>query len=540
MHLQSIDLSAAVESEVDHRVQQVTAEMEDLLQWVTDDRQQRLQLHRVESEVLVRLMRIGVMVLALAVAFRLPNIVPTTLRTGRGWYRCNGLVSAPIRTRFGEFWGKRPEYELVHGHGPKRLAPFDRQIGLAAGRMSLGVHLLVGRLVAWMPFARAREAIELFGGYAPATRSMHGITDGLGPQAAHYMENLPAPDDDGELLAIETDHKGAPHMSPTEHLRRRKKHVKRPRGMPRRAYKKWRRQQMRSPRKQVGDKSKNARMASIGAVYTLRLLPDGSVEGPINRRVFGTFKGPTELFRILKGEALKRGYDKKRSIFLADGESRLWKLWEKFFPEATPCLDWYHLSEYLWTAAGAVHPPKRKMSTPVKQPRSGKRKSNAQKPSKDDAKAMQRRWVESRQEELCRDDVDAVLKALQEARATFPSTGPGTRARRENVDRAITYIENHRNYMPYGQLKDLVMGTGNIEGAVRSIGARLDGPGMRWSTERSEHVLALVCVLVSHEWEGFAEAVMVNHESQTINDWRIERVTPTKPMTPHKARKKAA
>ncbi|MCP5070593.1 MAG: hypothetical protein GY946_28855, partial [bacterium] len=133
----------------------------------------------------------------------------------------------------------------------------------------------------------------------------------------------------------------------------------------------------------------------------------------------------------------------------------------------------------------------------------------------DTARAKLKEWVESRQDELRDDDVDGVLKALQAARAAIPRTGPGTAARRKNVDKAITYIENHRDYMAYGELikQGLVIGTGNIEGAAKYIGRRIDGPGMRWSTERSEHVLALVCVTASKEWKGFAASVMATHES---------------------------
>ena len=61
---------------------------------------------------------------------------------------------------------------------------------------------------------------------------------------------------------------------------------------------------------------------------------------------------------------------------------------------------------------------------------------------------------------------------------------------------------------------------------------------MRWSKERSEHVLALRCVLASDEWKGFTEAVAAIHEQR--DDWVVERVTPAKAMTPHKAVRKAA
>ena len=114
------------------------------------------------------------------------------------------------------------------------------------------------------------------------------------------------------------------------------------------------------------------------------------------------------------------------------------------------------------------------------------------------------------------------------------------KSRGKKVSKAITYIENHRDLMPYKDLlaRNLVIASGNIEGAAKYIGARLDGSGMRWSKERSEHVLALRCVLASDEWKGFAEAVAATHEQR--DDWVVERVTPATCMTPHKAARKAA
>jgi|APSaa5957512622_1039677.scaffolds.fasta_scaffold33853_1 hypothetical protein len=522
MPTQHIDLSAEVESEKQRRLAAARDAFDNTVAWLTETELSD-QLHRVEAGLLKRLMHLGVLLLNVWVVHRLPAQVAETLRHRRGWYLFAGLVVEPVRSRFGVGYVCRPEYVLVHGEGPMKLAPFDREIGLAAGRMSLGVHLIVALLVAKMPFESSHDVMGAFGGYVPATRSMHGIVDGLGPQAAQYMEDLPAPDDDGEILVLECDHKGAPHMGPEEHRLRQKKHKKRPRGLSERERRRAKRSRKRRERKKKGDKSKNARMATIGVVYTLCRQPDGSVEGPINRRVFGTFKGARRLFETLKREAVKRGYGERETIFLADGEKQLWKLQKEFFPKATPCLDWYHLSEYLWTAGGSVH----------------RSKSKSKAARKAAAKAL-KLWVNARQDELRADNVDEVLATLRELRTQVALSGPGTKTRRENVDKAITYIENHRAFMPYQTLSErgLVIGTGNIEGAAKHIGARLDGSGMRWSSERSEHVLALRCVLASDEWDGFAEAVARAHEQR--EDWTVERVTPNRPMTPHKAARKAA
>ncbi len=511
MAVRYIDLSTDVEEQRASALAEAQEAADSLIRWVTDPALVR-GLHRLDQRLMARLLEFGACLVGLWLAYQLPTQVPEVVRTRRGSYRYSGLGGSDVRTRFGVHWWRRPTYQLTNGVGQEGVAPADREIGLAAGRMSLTVHLVVANLNARMPFEATKEVMDLFGVYSPATRSMHGIVDLMGPQASAHMRNLPAPHDDGEILVIETDGKGAPHMSPEEHRKRCKPHIKRGKGLnlnQRRA----RRREGKRVRKKIGDKSKNARMSSIGLVYTLRVLPDGSVEGPINRRVFGTFAGPRELAKILLHEAKKRGYGKKECIFLADGALNLWSMHKEFFPKATPCLDWYHLGEYLWTAGSAMYKP-------------GTQELTA--------------WVRSRQDELVAGKIDTVLAALEAVGAQVPTRGPGTKARREKVAKASRYVRNHREMMPYGDLieRGLVYATGGVEGAIKHLGARLDGCGMRWSKERSEHVLALRCVLASNEWEGFAEAVIAAHEEE--EDWAIPRITPAGRCTPHKAAKKAA
>lgn len=516
MRSRPIHLNVAVESERQRCLSAVHDAVEELVTWLTDPALCE-GLHHIEGKMLKRLMHLGVLLVGVWAAYRLPEEVPRAVRKGRGWYLYAGLAAETVRSRFGVGFVTRPEYVLQHGHGPAKLAPFDRQMGLAAGRMSLGVHLIVGWLAAKMPFQDAHDVLGQFGGYVPSTRSMHGMVDGLGPEAAQFMEDLPAPADDGEILVIEVDHKGAPHMGPEEHRLRRKKHTKRARGQSKRQSRRVRRHREGRERKRKGDKSKNARMATLGVVYTLRRTANGSMEGPIHRRVFGTFQGARRLFETLKREAIKRGYGQKETLFLADGELQLWTLQRAFFPLATPCLDWYHLSEYLWTAAGAVHRATTKAG-----------------------RAARKVWVQARQQELRDGRIDDVLAALGGLRDQIGRSGPGTKSRRKHVQSAVTYIENHRDVMPYRELvgRELVIGTGNIEGAAKHIGGRLDGSGMRWSKERSEHILSLRCIIASGEWNAFAQAATKTHDKR--DTWHVERVTPDRAMSPHNAVRKAA
>lgn len=468
-------------------------------------------LHRFDVELHRRVMALGLALVALWLAYRVPEVVPLTYRWKGGWYRYDGFGGADVRTRFGVSWWLRPVYRLVHGEGRPTVAPVDGDVGLAAGRMSITVHVLAANMAARMSFEEAKDVAETFGDYAPSTRSTQGIVDRLGPDATRYMLDLPAPGDDGEVLCIELDGKGIPHITEQEHQRRCQPHKKRPRGTDRAERKRHRRRLRKGrERKKVGDKSKNARTATIGVVYTLRRLPDGSVEGPLHRRVFGLFSNPKALAKRVLADARKRGYGTKETLFLADGAPHLWQIWRKYFPKATPCLDWYHVSEYLWNAGIGFYGAKSAELEP---------------------------WVTARLAELMRGDVDAVLDALRSARDAM---GSAPKKKRKKLKKAIRYVQNHREMMRhYGDLdgRDLTFGTGLVEGTIKHIGTRMDG-SRRWSNERSESMLALRCVLLSGEWDRFEERVRQLHEAG--NSPVIPRITPARPCTPHKTRKKAA
>ena len=182
----------------------------------------------------------------------------------------------------------------------------------------------------------------------------------------------------------------------------------------------------------------------------------------------------------------------------------MWDIWRKHFSEATPCLDWFHLSEYLWTAGGTL---------------------------RDEGSKDLADWVHARQDELRADDVDAVLAAIENVREAIGASGPGTKGRRKRVNEALRYIRNHREMLRYAELlaDGLDIGTGVMEGAVKhAVAARLDGSGMQWSPQRAENVLALRLVLVNDLWAAFEKHAIERHEASEA--WVVPRITPEGPQ----------
>lgn len=99
------------------------------------------------------------------------------------------------------------------------------------------------------------------------------------------------------------------------------------------------------------------------------------------------------------------------------------------------------------------------------------------------------------------------MTALSEAYSSIPKTGPGNKGRRKKILEVIDHLNKHRHRVRYHALRrdDLDIASGAVEGAVRNlVRMRLDGPGMRWSRDRSERVLHLRCVLLNGQGDDFA------------------------------------
>jgi hypothetical protein len=303
------------------------------------------------------------------------------------------------------------------------------------------------------------------------------MVDAVGTQARPFLEQAPAPADDGEILVIEADGGGAPMISALEYQRRCQ--PKQKRAASGRHHRRRLRKEHPKPRRAKGQKSKNSKLAVVAAVYTLKRTSAG-LEGPINKRLIATFASHAELFRWLVDEAKKRGYGKKRTIFLADGSDHIWTLQQKYFPDAEVGLDWIHVTEKLWTAGQCVL-------------KEGSAELSA--------------WVAEQQDLLRRGHVDPMLQNLMAAFMSIAKTGPGNKGRRERLGGVIEYLMGHRERLRYHQLRrdDLPIATGVIEGAIRNlVRLRLDGPGMRWSRDRAESVLHPRCILLNDQWDDFA------------------------------------
>lgn len=412
-----------------------------------------------------------------------------------------------LSTMFGTVRYWRSYLRGKDGHG---FHPLDVELGLTTDRLSMNVLSLASRLATMLSYAKVHTTLTWFLGSAPSTEVIEQTVLGLGRRTAQWFEQCPAPQDDGEVLIIQIDSKGAPTATETELQRRRGPRRPNPhpdsarhRGRDRRAL------YGKKPRRKKGDKSKNARLATMVVMYTLRREPGGKkLLGPVNRRVYASFAPKRHSFAIARREADKRGFTKdsgKLIQILTDGDEDLAGYAQEYFPEAIHTVDVVHVLEYVYQAGECLYK---------------------------EGSAELQSWVNDQKEQLYNGKEAWVVARMKRRYQALPQTGPGNKGRRQRLFCAIRYLEKRLGQMNYKELseQDLELGTGMVEGGVKNlIGARFDFGGSRWIRERAEALLQLRCIEHNGQWDPFIAWVHHDHHERgrdKAERIRIQQATP--------------
>lgn len=450
----------------------------------TADRAEMVPASSVETALWSAVLKVGRALMALYFARQAARWSERCYRLGGQAFAVVGSETTEVGTRFGKVAIAQPVGRAVGAPRAARDLPLQRELRLPAGFTTLVV-TTAARLCAQMAFSSARELLVHLFEWAPSPRAVLRMIDATGERARPFLMRAPPPEDDGEVLVITADGKGAPAISSKEYARRARPHGER--GKNRRHARRDQRRENPKPRRGPGKKSKNAKMAAVGVIYTLKRGADGLLDGPVNQRVYATFESYRALFEWLLHEAKKRGYGTRKFsevVFVADGADTLWALQQEFFPDATTCLDWFHVVEKLWDAGKAVCRGTRRRRKELEA------------------------WVRAQKTRLRKGQLNEVIAEIEAALARTATTGPGNKYRREVLTEVRNHYVKNAERMRYARLRrrDLDISSGIVEGAVRHlVGVRLDGPGMRWGRDRMEAVLHLRCVLINGLWRDFEQ-----------------------------------
>ena len=453
--------------------------------------------------------RIAVVLFLTCTEERVRARVPTWMMSGGRWFQRTKARKRTLTTWFGRVTYSRTymlERGVERGQG-QGFYPLDVVLGLTSDRFSLGVFSVVVRLATTLSFATAKSTTELFLPDVPATQVIEKATVGFGRFTNKWFEHSPAPTDDGDVLVMLFDSKGTPQVTEQEMARRRRPWKDRPRASsPRHRGRRKRGRYDSKKRRKKGDKSKNAKMATLVVMYTLRTVGT-ELHGPINPWVYASFAPKKHAFAIAWREARKRGFDPDGDDVIqvvTDGDEDLARYTSMFFPNAIHTLDVMHVVEKLWDAGGCLF-------------------------AEGDHELTE--WVEGQKDLLYGGCVKDVIKELRTRRNSLCRSNKNL-SRRKRLKDIIGYLVKRVKMMNYAELvdEDMEIGSGAVEGAVKYvIGKRCDQGGMRWIAERGEAVVQLRCIEVNGDWDRFIDFVHDQVRQQQLDEVTPVRIQQKKP-----------
>lgn len=464
---------SATVSTVEEVQGQIAQEVSALVTWVLSC--QRLTFFAFEMELVPRLLALGCLFIQLFLCLREAQFQAAHPQPEPG-YRRQGPVARLLGTCFGKVRYVRT-YWYRNGGG---YYPLDVELGLTSDGFSMLLRSYATRMATKVSYAQTVLILSLFLHWSPAQESIEGMVLGLGRHTAAWFEQAPAPAGDGEVLVIQFDSKATPTATAAELAQRRGKRPPNPHpGSPRHRARAARQRRGSKPRRKKGDKAKNGKMATIVVMYTLRKSADGSLEGPLNKKVYASYAPKRHVVAIARREANKRGFTPqsgKQIQIVTDGDNDLERYVGEFFPEAEHTIDVYHVVEYLWEAGECLYP---------------------------EGSAELQEWVEVQKAALYDSRVAEVIAELERRRKQLD---PNRMSQGERLGKIQEYLTKRQTKMDYKRLReqDLELSSGAVEGAVNYVIAqRFDSGGMRWIKERAEALLQLRCIEVNNDWEAF-------------------------------------
>lgn len=208
-----------------------------------------------------------------------------------------------------------------------------------------------------------------------------------------------------------------------------------------------------------------------------RTRPDQCVIRALNPTYLAVLTEAAQFGDLLWAEAARRGVlDAAEVVVVSDGAHWIWNLASTHFPGATQILDWYHASQYVWTAATAIW---------------------------GETGAQRDTWAHQQRDRLWDGQVAQVLDELIAHQANGA-----------DVAAAISYYTTHQTRMDYAayRARGLQIGSGSVESACKQlVTARLKQAGMIWSADGAEAVATVRAWLKSDRW---AEAMSLRAPPQ--------------------------
>ena len=199
------------------------------------------------------------------------------------------------------------------------------------------------------------------------------------------------------------------------------------------------------------------------------------------RRMASLERSKEEVMEEIITDAKNRDPDNQRPLVaVMDGALCLWTLLTSLLAGVNwvGILDIIHVVEYLWKVGNALHGEK----TPEG-----------------------RKWVYDHLLAILQGRVGRVIGGLKQILSKRKLRAGQRKALRE----AISYFENHREWMRYDEYlaAGYPIGSGVVESTCgHTVKSRMEGTGRRWSIKGAESTLLLRSVYTSKDWDAYWEA----------------------------------
>jgi hypothetical protein len=180
--------------------------------------------------------------------------------------------------------------------------------------------------------------------------------------------------------------------------------------------------------------------------------------------------GVDALKEQLWAESMRHGLGRANEVLIvADGAVWIWNLAGDRFAGARQRVDFYHVSQHLWSVAHTLHP--------------------------DDAAAA-RAWVQPMLDKLQADASCEVITELEQLRERVEG------AARETLAREAAYLQTHRDRLDYGKAKTKgePLGSGAMESTCRQYQVRFKRTGQFWSRPGDEALMCLETFRRNGRW----------------------------------------
>jgi hypothetical protein len=453
--------------DIDKTVVEARGHFEALLSYVDQAATQPTALHEVERTLFGMLLALGRVLLRHFLQAKGQGDYGRSLSLDTGQILLRGeRTGRPYLSIFGPVEIER----YVYGCAEEGQAPLDGELNLPEWKYS---YLLQEWGLAFSckdAFGEAGQTLAQILGLHLAVRTLERLSRKVAEGVAAFRQALSQPpaEEEAELLVTTVDCKGVP-LTRKEGAAAKK-----------------------GKRRTKGEKKKKKKMACVGAVYTIDPFvrtPEDILDEvqrkeraskrpvPCHKRVQAELLDDKEvLFASLADQVEQRQGDApKPLLFLSDGERRLWKLQQKYLPQAIGILDLWHVMEYLWKGAHLFHP---------------------------EGSTQAEGWVSQRLEMLLDGKVGSVIGALKQMMTKHALKG----TEKKTLQSIITYFHNNRPHMRYDQYiaAGYPIGSGVAEGACRHlVKDRLERTGMRWTEEGAQAILDLRSTYLNGDWEEY-------------------------------------